>query len=61
MFAGHLLCSAKQYQTACVKEAMRYAMAVPGRLPRVVPHGAEPLVNDGKIVPAGVSYVHLKS
>ncbi|OAL43320.1 cytochrome P450 [Pyrenochaeta sp. DS3sAY3a] len=41
------------YLTACVKEAMRYAMAVPGRLPRVVPNGAEPLIIDGKVVPAG--------
>lgn len=37
---------------------MRYAMAVPGRLPRVVPDGAEPLIVDGKVVPAGVSNVH---
>ena len=28
-------------------------MPVPGRLPRVVPHGIQPLVVDGKIVPAG--------
>ncbi|KAH3947302.1 hypothetical protein HBH98_125320 [Parastagonospora nodorum] len=44
------------FLAACVKEAMRYAMAVPGRLPRVVPKpgmGAEPLVVDGKLIPAG--------
>jgi hypothetical protein len=39
---------------------MRYAKAVPGRLPRLVPHGAEPFVVDGKIVPAGVSNAHLE-
>ncbi|KAI4943432.1 hypothetical protein J4E91_009341 [Alternaria rosae] len=41
------------YLTACVKEALRYAMPVPGRLPRVVPHAATPLIVDQKIVPAG--------
>lgn len=41
-----------------MKEAMRYAMAVPGRLPRFVPKpgmGSEPLIVDGKLVPPGVS------
>lgn len=41
-----------------MKEAMRYAMAVPGKLPRVVPKpgmGVEPLVVDGELVPPGVS------
>ncbi|KAI4958932.1 hypothetical protein J4E86_002652 [Alternaria arbusti] len=41
------------YLTACIKEALRYAMPVPGRLPRVVPHGARPLIVDDKIIPPG--------
>ncbi|KAH6858880.1 cytochrome P450 [Alternaria rosae] len=41
------------YLTVCVKEALRYDMPVPGRLPRVVPHAATPLIVDQKIVPAG--------
>ncbi|KAI4703786.1 hypothetical protein J4E89_009755 [Alternaria sp. Ai002NY15] len=41
------------YLTACVKESLRYAMPVPGRLPRVVQHGIQPLVVGGKVVPAG--------
>ncbi|KAJ4316651.1 hypothetical protein N0V94_005332 [Neodidymelliopsis sp. IMI 364377] len=32
------------FLSACVKEALRYAMPVPGRLPRVVPDGVEPLI-----------------
>jgi cytochrome P450 len=44
---------ANNSQTACVKEALRYAMAVPGRLPRVVPGEAEPLIVDGKAIPTG--------
>ncbi|OBR07631.1 Cytochrome p450 [Colletotrichum higginsianum IMI 349063] len=44
------------YLSSCVKEALRYAMAVPGRLPRIVPEpgmGAEALVVDGKHIPPG--------
>ncbi|KAB2102850.1 hypothetical protein AG0111_0g8982 [Alternaria gaisen] len=41
------------YLTACVKEALRCAMAVPGRLPRVVPDGTKPLVVDEKVIPVG--------
>ncbi|CAN9099470.1 unnamed protein product [Alternaria alternata] len=41
------------YLTACVKEALRCAMAVPGRLPRVVPNGTKPLVVDEKVIPVG--------
>jgi hypothetical protein len=39
---------------------MRYSMAVPGRLPRVVPKpdmGAEPLTVDGKLIPSGVTRI----
>ncbi|AEO69084.1 uncharacterized protein THITE_43879 [Thermothielavioides terrestris NRRL 8126] len=44
------------YLSACVKEALRFAMAVPGRLPRVVPPprpGAGPLTVDGQVIPPG--------
>ncbi|EQB49228.1 hypothetical protein CGLO_11458 [Colletotrichum gloeosporioides Cg-14] len=45
-----------EYLTACVKEGIRLASAVPSRLPRIVPNNlSEPLVVDGKIVPPGVS------
>ncbi|KAL4902025.1 hypothetical protein BDW74DRAFT_181183 [Aspergillus multicolor] len=46
------------YLTAVVKEALRFANAVPGRLPRVVPpaeSGAAPLVVDGKAIPPGTT------
>lgn len=33
-------------------------MAVPGRLPRIVPNG-DPFVVEGKVVPPGVSLVSL--
>ena len=43
-------------QTACVKESLRIGMAVPGRLPRVVPHDLpQPFVVDNKVIPPGVS------
>ncbi|KAJ5007468.1 Cytochrome P450 monooxygenase sdnE [Colletotrichum sp. SAR 10_66] len=43
-----------EYLTACVKEGIRLASAVPSRLPRIVPQNlSEPLVVDGKIVPPG--------
>ncbi|KAH9236627.1 hypothetical protein K456DRAFT_1436538 [Colletotrichum gloeosporioides 23] len=43
-----------EYLTACVKEGIRLASAVPSRLPRIVPHNlSEPLVVDGKVVPPG--------
>ena len=42
-------------KVACVKESLRVGMAVPGRLPRVVPQDlAEPFVVDGQVVPPGV-------
>lgn len=42
-------------QTACVKESLRIGMAVPGRLPRIVPHNlAQPFIVDGKVIPPGV-------
>jgi cytochrome P450 len=40
------------YLSACVKESLRVAQAVPGRLPRVVPKGAD-FVVDGQVVPPG--------
>ncbi|KAH6884607.1 cytochrome P450 [Thelonectria olida] len=41
-------------QNAIVKESLRIASAVPGRLPRVVPNGRrEPLIVDGKVIPPG--------
>jgi cytochrome P450 len=41
-------------QNATVKEALRLGMAVPGRLPRIVPNSlTEPFMVDGKVVPAG--------
>lgn len=45
---------AKIFQRACVNEALRVAMPVPGLLPRVVPKDGKPLVVDGKVVPPGV-------
>lgn len=40
---------------ACVKESLKVGMAVPGRLPRVVPQDtAQPFVVDGQVVPPGV-------
>ncbi|OQE07963.1 hypothetical protein PENVUL_c011G00084 [Penicillium vulpinum] len=41
-----------EYLTACVKESIRVGVAVPGRLPRVVPNG-DPFVVEGKVVPPG--------
>ncbi|EWZ00175.1 hypothetical protein FOYG_00064 [Fusarium oxysporum NRRL 32931] len=42
------------YLNAIVKESLRIASAVPGRLPRVVPDGLrEPLIVDGKVIPPG--------
>ncbi|KAJ5563968.1 cytochrome P450 [Penicillium frequentans] len=41
-----------EYLSACVKESIRVGMAVPGRLPRVVPNG-DPFVVEGKVVPPG--------
>ncbi|KAL4913977.1 hypothetical protein BDW62DRAFT_205027 [Aspergillus aurantiobrunneus] len=43
--------------TACVKEALRSATAVPGRLPHIVPgpeSGVAPLIVQGKQIPPGV-------
>lgn len=45
-----------QIQRACVNEALRVAMPVPGVLPRVVPKQSQPFVVDGKVVPPGVSH-----
>lgn len=40
---------------ACVKESLKVGMAVPGRLPRVVPQDtAQPFVVDSQVVPPGV-------
>ncbi|PYH67698.1 cytochrome P450 [Aspergillus vadensis CBS 113365] len=42
------------YLTACVKESLRIAMPVPGRLPRVVPNNLdEPFVVEGQVIPPG--------
>ncbi|PPJ56484.1 hypothetical protein CBER1_07649 [Cercospora berteroae] len=38
---------------AVVKESLRFAMAVPGMLPRVVPKRGQPFVVDGMVVPSG--------
>ncbi|KAF2851805.1 cytochrome P450 [Plenodomus tracheiphilus IPT5] len=43
------------YLSAVVKESLRYALAVPGRLPRIVPPGIEPLMSDGKLIPVGTT------
>lgn len=51
-----------RFQRACVNEALRFAMPVPGVLPRVVPRQQQPFVVDGSVVPPGVSHcviVHL--
>ncbi|KAJ5137071.1 hypothetical protein N7448_005625 [Penicillium atrosanguineum] len=46
----------KYTQHATVKEALRVGMAVPGRLPRVVPDSLmEPFMVDGKVVPPGTT------
>ncbi|KAJ0423112.1 cytochrome P450 [Aspergillus carlsbadensis] len=42
-----------EYLNACVKEALRIGMAVPGRLPRVVPADGAPFRVDGKVVTPG--------
>ncbi|KAJ5753488.1 uncharacterized protein N7511_007641 [Penicillium nucicola] len=43
-----------KYLTACVKESLRIGMAVPGRLPRVVPQDlSQPFIVDGKVIPPG--------
>ncbi|KAG4255729.1 hypothetical protein FPRO03_04677 [Fusarium proliferatum] len=42
-----------KYLRACVNEALRLAMSVPGVLPRVVPKRSQPFVIDGKVVPPG--------
>ncbi|UPK91592.1 hypothetical protein LCI18_002527 [Fusarium solani-melongenae] len=41
------------YLTGCMKESLRIASPVPGRLPRIVPKGKAPLVVDGKVIPCG--------
>ncbi|KAF5568406.1 cytochrome P450 monooxygenase [Fusarium phyllophilum] len=40
-------------QTSCMKESLRIASPVPGRLPRIVPKGKAPLIVDGKVIPSG--------
>lgn len=53
-----LIASLTTRQTACVKESLRIAMPVPGRLPRVVPHNSgEPFVVEGQVIPPGVSLI----
>ncbi|GJC84067.1 cytochrome P450 monooxygenase sdnE [Colletotrichum liriopes] len=44
------------YLTACVKEAIRFAAAVPGRLPRVVPNRNQAFIVDNRVIPPGVGY-----
>ncbi|CAI6027427.1 unnamed protein product [Clonostachys chloroleuca] len=41
-------------ETSCMKESLRIASPVPGRLPRIVPKGKAPLIVDGKVIPSGV-------
>ncbi|KAI1868825.1 hypothetical protein JX265_006804 [Neoarthrinium moseri] len=42
------------YLAACIRESLRMASPVQGRLPRIVPgKGADPLIVDGKVVPPG--------
>lgn len=41
------------YLSAVVKESLRFAMAVPGMLPKVVPERSQPFMVDGKVVPPG--------
>ncbi|KAF5649860.1 cytochrome p450 [Fusarium sp. NRRL 25303] len=42
-----------KYLRACINEALRLAMSVPGMLPRVVPKRSQPFLIDGKVVPPG--------
>ncbi|KXH50905.1 hypothetical protein CNYM01_03359 [Colletotrichum nymphaeae SA-01] len=42
-----------EYLNACVKEAIRFTAAVPGRLPRVVPNGKKAFIVENKIIPPG--------
>ncbi|CVL08434.1 related to trichodiene oxygenase cytochrome P450 [Fusarium mangiferae] len=42
-----------EYLNASVREAVRFAIASPGRLPRIVPRNGPPLVVDGQVVPPG--------
>jgi len=51
---GHPQASTNRMQSAVMKESLRYGMPVPGRLPRIVPPGIEPIIIDGKEIPAGV-------
>ncbi|KAH7029778.1 cytochrome P450 [Microdochium trichocladiopsis] len=41
------------FLSSCVKEGIRHAKAVPGRLPRYVPDDGTPFVVDGEVVPPG--------
>ncbi|KAI4599138.1 hypothetical protein KJ359_002096 [Pestalotiopsis sp. 9143b] len=42
------------YLAACVRESLRVAMPVPGRLPRIVPPADQgPLIVDGQTIPPG--------
>ena len=43
-----------RYLTACLKDSIRVARAVEGRLPRLVPSNlTSPLIVDGKVIPPG--------
>ncbi|CAG1959033.1 unnamed protein product [Fusarium graminearum] len=42
-----------KYLRACVNEALRLGMGVPGTLPRIVPKQAQPFVVEGKVIPPG--------
>ncbi|CEI66255.1 unnamed protein product [Fusarium venenatum] len=41
------------YLNATAREAIRFAIAAPGRLPRVVPRDSKPLIVDEQVIPAG--------
>ncbi|KAF5671908.1 cytochrome P450 monooxygenase [Fusarium denticulatum] len=42
-----------EYLNASVRESVRFAIGSPGRLPRIVPRNAPPLIVNGQVVPPG--------